>query len=563
MRTIVSSELCSTVSECRGGWSRATSGLLLTLVTLAAGCGASSYDADTGFRPEKDGFGFANYGSEAAPTDLDAARMQELFGDKICASKVGAKCLLTPPGERWRTQVNHLFGAGHCEGMVVLSSLLFAKTNGLTPSRFGAAMTSELQLTNNQTLETEIAKWGSTQLLASTSLGEFGSKNTPTEVIEKLRQMWSAGEYPTLRVRHREMLDGHSFFPYRIVDKGDKTLALKVYDPDYPKQDREITFDLHTNQWSYVFSMSADGTPYKYEGNATSHNLYVMSTGVRLGKQDCPFCAGGAGSNQATMDPTSTTFTGTPGLQFINTNLLQQPLLVLPKIDSSYTSYQGALGTDGNEVSKLPGIQTINMAVIFPRLLNGSGPSPLIQVPSAYDTTIKLQGNETTKDKPSSLTLTGPGYELVVEDIVLHPGQEDTVLIPKGQGQITYTTRADETPTVTVGFESSGADYELSIVADGPPTGISISIKKDETKGEFSFQIKGALGYTMQMVRIDEKGEQVFSHDGATITEDDTIIVKYGSWQGQGSPLTLQIDDGSNGTIDETIQIVDEDLPRM
>lgn len=530
---------------------------------LAAGCGGSPYAADTGFRPAKDGFGFANYGSDASPAGLDAARMQELFGDKVCASKAGGKCILTPPAERWREQMNYLLGFGHCEGMAVLSSLLFANSNGLAPSQFGAATTSELQLTNNQPLETELAKWASTQVLASTTVGEFGSKNTPAEVIEKLRQMWSAGEYPTLRVRHRDVLDGHSFFPYQLVDKGDKLLALKVYDPDYPKQERELMIDLNTEQWSYVFSVSADGVPYKYEGNASTHNLYIVSTSARLGKQDCPFCSGSGATNAPSVSTTAMTFTGTPQLEVINTNPLQVPLLVLPKIDSSYTSYQGALGTTGNEVSSLPGYMPLNITVMFPRLLNRSGPSPLVNVPSAYDSTIKLKGSDATKDIPSSLSLTGPGYELVVEDIVLHPAQEDTILIPKGQGQITYATSADETPDVTVGFESPDADFEMSIIADGKPTGISVTLRKDEVKGEFSFQLKGAVNYTLQLVRIDAQSEQVFSHGGETITDNDTIIVKYGTWQGQGTPLTLQIDAASDGTIDQMVQITDDDLPRM
>lgn len=560
MRTLFPSDPARLPSTRRSGWSGAVCGLLMALGALAAGCGESSYDADTGFRPAKDGFGFANYGSDAVSTDLDVARMQELFGDKVCASKAGGTCILTPPADRWRKQMNHVAGAGHCEGMVVLSSLLFSKSAGLTPSRFGAATTSDLQLPGNLTLETEIAKWGSTQLLTPTRLGEFGSKNTPAEVIDKLRQLWSAGEYPTLRVRRLDILDGHSLLPYQIVDKGDKNLVLRVYDPDYPKQERELTLDLNANRWSYVFAVSASGEAYKYEGDGTTHNLSILTTGGRLQRQDCTFCVG-TGANATTPGAATASVTGTPGITLFNSKEEQLAIELAVKplsIDSSYTSYQGARGTTGNEVVGDP---SLTMNVTFPRLLSGAVPSPLFNLPDAYDTTIKLRDTDTKKDTPASLTLTGPGYELVVDDIVLHPGQEDTILVPKGQGQISYTTGSDETPIVTVGFESPGADFELSIIADGKPVGLSVSLKKDEAKGEFSFQIKNAQNYTLQMVRIDENGEQVFSHDGATLTDDDTIIVKYGTWQGQGMPLTLYIDDGSNGSIDETVQIVDEDIP--
>lgn len=554
MRTLSSSGLSLVPSNSRGWWSRAACGLLLALGALTTGCGESPYAADTGFRPDKDGFSFANYGSGAVTTDLDAARMVELFGDKVCASKAGGKCRLTPPAERWRERMNHLFSFGHCEGMAVLSSLFFAKANGLTPSQFGAATASELQLAGNLMLETEIAKWGSTQILTPSRLGVFGTENTPKEVIEKLRQLWSTGEYPTLRTTHLGRYDGHTFFPYRIVDKGGGTIGVMVYDPDYPKEERELTLDLNTEKWSYLSSIQPDGKPYIFEGNATSSNLYIVTTGGRLGKQDCAFCADGAGSNAATAVGTTVSTTNFPNLQFKNSN--QDEVLRMPMCDGSYYDYAGIhyVPPDVARLSSYP-----NMA----KLLNSAGPPPFMNLPSQYDSTINLMHYDPLKDTATSMTLTGPGYELVVEDIVLHPGQKDSIFIPKGQGQMTYTTGADETPIVTVGFESAGADFELSILADGKPTGLSVTVKKDETKGEFSFQIKNAQNYTLQMIRIDDNGEQVFTHDGETVSDNDTIVVKYGTWRGQGTPLMLHIDHDSNGTTDETIEISDEDIPQM
>ena len=41
-------------------------------------------------------------------------------------------------------------------------------------------------------------------------------------------------------------------------------------------------------------------------------------------------------------------------------------VMVLPKIDSSYTSYQGALGTSGNEASAFATAVPLTMTIIFP-----------------------------------------------------------------------------------------------------------------------------------------------------------------------------------------------------
>lgn len=540
------------------------SGLVLSIAMLTEGCSGSPYAADSGFRPAKDGFSFANYGSDAGPAELTAARLVELFGNKVCASQTGGTCQLTPPAERWRQQMNMLLGFGHCEGMAVLSTFLFAKQSGLTPAQFGAATIPELQITNNVALQTEIAKWASTQVLLPTRFGEYGSQNTPKEVLEKLRQMWSAGKYPTLLLRRLDILDGHSFVPYQIIDKGNNSVGLMVYDPDYPKQEREVTIDLNTESWSYLFATLPSGEPYKYEGNASTFNLHILDPSNRQGPQDCSFCEGPAGSNQTASVTSASTITAVPNATLHNTNPFQGDVkLLMVNTDSSYTSYQGALGTTGNEVGKSYKPIPVDMTTMFPRLLNHPSPPPLFNLPSAYDSTLTLTGDQRLQGKPASFSLSGPGYDLYVGNILLAPGQQDTIVIPKGQGQITYTTTADETPQVTVGFESPNADFELSLVADGAPTGISISLKKDETKGEFSFQVKGAPNYALQMVRIDTAGEQVFSHAGTAISANDTIIIQYGSWLGQGSPLTLQIDSGSNGTIDQTIQVSDDDLPRM
>src|SRR5687767_2281232 len=80
--------------------------------------------ADLGFRPQTNGFGFPNYG-EAPVTNLTPDEVRRLFGDVICASIQGDKCILTPPGEEFLEIVNGIMNNGHCEGMAVLSLLFF------------------------------------------------------------------------------------------------------------------------------------------------------------------------------------------------------------------------------------------------------------------------------------------------------------------------------------------------------------------------------------------------------------------------------------------------------
>ena len=55
-------------------------------------------------------------------------------------------------------------------------------------------------------------------------------------------------------------------------------------------------------------------------------------------------------------------------------------------------------------------------------------------------------------------------------------------------------------------------------------------------------------------------GEQTFIHRNLAILAGDSHSIDYGAWDGSG-PMTLYIDNGSDGTIDQTLT-VDNQVPR-
>src|SRR5438445_1013156 len=48
--------------------------------------GVSNPNADMGFRPDQNGFAFANYGNDVMPQNLTAAEVRDIFGDGVCAN---------------------------------------------------------------------------------------------------------------------------------------------------------------------------------------------------------------------------------------------------------------------------------------------------------------------------------------------------------------------------------------------------------------------------------------------------------------------------------------------
>ena len=112
---------------------------------------SSPEQADSGFRPEVDGFSFPNYGGDAGFTDMTPAEMQRMFGDAVCASTVGGECILTPPANQWMDQMNQYMAGGHCEGMAVLSMLMYF--NQIDPAEFGGSSAHDLDIASNEPLQ--------------------------------------------------------------------------------------------------------------------------------------------------------------------------------------------------------------------------------------------------------------------------------------------------------------------------------------------------------------------------------------------------------------------------
>ena len=62
----------------------------------------------------------------------------------------------------------------------------------------------------------------------------------------------------------------------------------------------------------------------------------------------------------------------------------------------------------------------------------------------------------------------------------------------------------------------------------------------------------GNGAYDLSIVRANAAGQQTFTHIGVPVLATDIHHLKYAEWNGAGA-LTLLIDHGGDGTIDETV----------
>ena len=505
--------------------------------TVLASLGKGANEGSGEFTPTTKGFKFQNYGNDQAYENLTAADLQRMFGPEVCASGDGETCILTPPGEQWRTEINKLMAGGHCEGMAVLS-LLF-QLGKADPAAFGAKSAIELELKDNKQLQREIAMWWATQILIS------GQRLTgaPAAIVEELTRALKAGdESYTLAFFKADGTGGHATTPYAIVDKSDTETWIMHYDNNFPGQEKHIVVDKKANTWKYFTASNPKEPGETYEGDATTKSLQLGPTSARFKKYPCPFCGD--------VDTAAADTTGTTGSRQIITE---------GDADVMITDDTGKrLGRSGGKVvNEIPGAGIIPIAssALHPE------PEPIYNLPTGHKLTVALDGGTLKAKQPTDLSLVAAGYTLGVYGVALSPGEKDEITFSADWKEVSYKTDKDETPELEIGIETSGADYAFVVNAGGEAGGQRIDLSVDVKAGTFSVQAAakdGSATYEVEVHRIDKAGEQVFKHNGVASGGNDRFVFHYADWKGDGQPMKAGLDKGGDGTIDEDEELTDE-----
>ncbi|MEO8286694.1 MAG: hypothetical protein ABI670_09690 [Chloroflexota bacterium] len=506
---------------------------------------AAGMVADLGFRPETNGFAFENYGGDGGRVNLAPADVRRMFGDVACGSLAGGDCILTPPAERWMNQANESMSGGHCEGFASLSLVFYTEKE--KSDQFGAPRTVDLQLDGNEALQREIAYYFATQYTAPTAANEI--KGTPNEMLDLLIASFkdgAPGETYTMGIYQRGFKGGHAITPFAVEMKEDGRYAVLVYDNNYPGVTRTVTIDRNANTWNYEASINPNEPASEYEGDATTGTLSLTPTSPRLVKQVCAFCedAGGYAPGAKQLAPTQ---------EYNQVWLEGDGKVLLVDKDGHRMGI-----VDGVLVNEIPGAYFTT-----PRsgdLWKDTEP-PTFYVPTGIEFTVTLDGTGLTAISSSSVTMIGPGYDLAVDDIELDPGQKDSINFASDGKTVKYTTDYNESPSIYLGIEGKEADYAFEAKGVDIESGGTMTLGIDTTKGRLSINTVGnkeAGAYALLMDRIYDDGEQTFGHDNIELEPNSSAFLDYETWKGDGSEISLSIDTGNDGTVDETISLTDE-----
>ena len=495
---------------------------------------------DFGFIPEENGFSFENYGDDIPATNLTADELRRMFGDEVCADINGDECILTPPAEQWMEQINGDMAGGHCEGMAVLSLMMY--TGQVSPTDFGGELASELDI-NDEALQREIAYWWATQAVDPTASSVI--RGTPMEILETIEQMDVNGETYTIGI-YNDRDEGHAITPFGVEDKGDGLYAILAYDNNYPGEVRELFVDSRDNSWTYETSINPQVESDVWSGNADTGTLDLTPTSARLEIQACPFCEGGYSSIGGKLAAPA---------QALNQVFLDGEGHILITDDSG-----NRLGyVDGKIINEIEGASYTK----YRMLASGNTPEPIYSIPADLDVTITIDGTELVEETLTDLVMIGAGFSIGVEGIYLEPGQVDVAYFYPTDETIAYETTSDESPSIIFAIENPNAeaDYYFELYGTDMVGGGTITAWLDSKAGDLLInteQLNGEGSFNFYLTRITDQLEEEFTAEEIALKEGALVYINYAEWTDANSEgIYFGVDLDGDGEIDDEYVIDD------
>jgi len=121
-----------------------------------------------------------------------------------------------------------------------------------------------------------------------------------------------------------------------------------------------------------------------------------------------------------------------------------------------------------------------------------------------------------------------------------------------------YQPTINQAVTMTLALDGDTKGHQLSVIDADVLGGKTISLSANERE-QLVLHNPDTVGgiYDLEIKRASAEGEQTFRHGGIAVQATDSHLIDYGTWDGSG-PMVLHIDRGSDGSIDETVELPNE-----
>jgi hypothetical protein len=402
--------------------------------------------------------------------------------------------VLIPSAKYWMDHVNATMAGGHCMGFSVSALRFFS--NDLTPSTFGAARTVDLPVQSNVALQSLIAETFAYQDLPAVT--DHAIEGTPTQVLAGLiRALKARNEGYTLGIVKPDGSGGHAITPFAVEDRGGGQAAILVYDNNFPGVVRAVDVDTKADTWRYVGGINPSDTNEVYEGDASTKSMLLLPTTPGEQTQPCPFCPAKPHTGPSTHSPVDK-------LHYIEVALTApdsagaHPHLVFVDSKGRRTGF-----VKDRLVQEIPGVQVVQNYSV--RNWNDA-PEPTFHVPVDHPSyKVIVDGANVTTDIKAKIQINGAGLVFYVQDIRIAPGQQDALLLSKGNLAISYQSGSKFPGSPTMGVQFPQFDLKNSTAA--------------HIRARLITMVTGAIGYApgspLTMAIRPATGTAVLVSDGA------------------------------------------------
>jgi hypothetical protein len=324
---------------------------------------------------------------------------------------------------------------------------------------------------------------------------------------------------------------------------GGGTYWISVYDSNWPEDaNRHVQVNYMANTWSY----NMGGVLGTWSGNVYSYTLGAIPISIYAQQPQCPWCGVASSVSRAPK-----------AASFQQVWLTGQSHLLLTDSEGRRIGYVG-----DQFVNEIPGaFRSVPVGGL------GVSQEPIYSLPLTTTYAILLSGQTLTQTQTVGVAQFGPGYAISADDVTLNPSTNDTLTFAPDGTQMTYRPGNSKSITMTLALDGSSESNQFKIkgadISSGKVTTVTVTTgnvarlvfsNRQVGNGNFLvFNNKETNGgaYDLEMSRVGTAGERKFAHFGIVVSATDTHYVDYGTWDGTG-PVTLYIDRGSKGTIDET-----------
>lgn len=497
--------------------------------------------SDSGFRPNPQGYAFANwgYGVYDDTTDLNTASLIRLFGAaNVCQIGTTANdCVLTAAARKWREEQLQGMDNGHCAGLAMTTQRFFAGYDQLGAYQPGSATVFDLQPT--AAVRNHIAEWFVVQSLLPADgsddgwLVQYGDETTPSQVLSLIHQQLQSNPtdlfYLGLKMAGK---GGHAVTPYAIADKGNSIYWLYVYDNNWPGAERYIIFDVNQERWLYNFGATNPGEAQgAWYGNAQTRTLRLRAASA-LNKTGwrCPFCSSGVNAGAL------------HGGRQVDFQMFGDGKMLIVDQQGRKLGWDFQNGREVNEISD-SSVSQID---------NGTGIElpPIYTLPPTTATdpyVVYFSGDTLDQIVDADLMMSAPGFVVGLEYVQLNPGHDLLTTISPDGRQITFNASEEGTYAPDLYFalepDANGDSYLFGVGGFTLSSFKTVTVTLDTANGMLYFTDDdgGADVYALVVLRIRANGEvEYFVNEGVLLNADSDAAMHYSAWDGENAmPITI------------------------